>query len=143
MAPVDSWVVRVINSAATLPHGATTMTTAVEALGAEFGTPRKAANKAGAMAQDLLVHAARRVRTARWVTLLQRVNKTQEEASIAEGVDKGEDHPDTREEVLRQAKSGTRDAPYTGGAQGCLAAERQRLTLMLNGNEEDESPPTE
>ena len=59
MAPVASWMRRAINGAVISPHNATTMATAVEALGAEFSTPRKAANEAGAVARDSPVHAAR------------------------------------------------------------------------------------
>ena len=76
-------------------------------------------------------------------TSVLRIDETQEEAAIAEAADKGEAPPDTREEPHQQAKLGVRDAPFTGGARGCLATEQRRLTPTPNGNDEDEHPPTE
>ena len=76
-------------------------------------------------------------------TSVLRVDKTQAEATITEAADEGKAPPDTREEPHQRAKLGARDAPCTGGAQGCLAAERWRITLTLNGNDENEPPPTE
>ena len=54
-----------IDGATTSPNDVTTMATAVEALGAELGTPRKAENKAREVARDLPVNAARRARAAK------------------------------------------------------------------------------
>ena len=119
------------------------MPTAMEVLGAEFGTPRKAANEAEAVTRDSPVHAARRARVARHGTLVLRVNETQEEVAIAEEADEGKVPPDTREEPHRRAKSGSRNAPSTDGAQECLAAEQRRITPALNGNDKDKPPPTE
>ena len=127
MAPVSSWVAHAIDGATTSPHDARTMATAMEALDTELRTPRKAANEAGAVARNLLVNPARQGRAARRGTSVLRVNETQEEASIPEVEDKGRAPPNTREELRQRAKSGVRDAPCTGGAQGCRAAEQRLL----------------
>ena len=98
-----------INGAATLPHNATTMAAAVEALGAEFGTPRKVANEDGAVARDSLMHTARQARAERRVTSVLRIGKMQEEEAIAEGADQGKAPPDTRELRPRFPGQGTGD----------------------------------
>ena len=133
MTPVASWAAHTINGAATLPHDATTMATAVEALGVEFGTPREASNEGRAVAWDSLVHTVRQARAARRGTLVLCINEMQEEAVITGGLDKGKAPPDTREEPRQWAKLGARDALCTGGAQGCLTAEGRQLTLTSNG----------
>ena len=75
MTPVASWVAHEIDGATTSLHNTTTMATAVEALGVELGTPRKAANEAGSVARDSLVIAAHRARAAdaeHWCYVLTR-----------------------------------------------------------------------
>ena len=93
MARVASWVAHAIDGAKTSLHDAMIMATAVEVLGADLRKPRKAANKARAVARDSPVKAARRVSAARRGTSVLHVNETQEEASTAEEADEGKAPP--------------------------------------------------
>ena len=60
-------------------HNVTTMAAVVAAMGAKLGTQRKAASKAGLMAQVLLEHVARQAPAARRGASVECADKAQKE----------------------------------------------------------------
>ena len=73
------------------------MAVIMEAMGAEFGTLREAANQARVAVQMSLEKTMRQAREARRGALAQKVNNMQKEEEVAEEMDRDRALSDTRE----------------------------------------------